>query len=53
VERGFVLGFANTREDRMAPAVRRLVEAIEETGLRPLERRRETPGKLMACGRTA
>jgi GntR family transcriptional regulator / MocR family aminotransferase len=29
-ERGFVLGFANTREDRMAPAVRRLVEAIEE-----------------------
>jgi GntR family transcriptional regulator/MocR family aminotransferase len=52
-ERGFVLGFANTREDRMAPAVRRLVEAIEETGLRPLERRRETPGKLMACGRTA
>ena len=31
-EQGFVLGFANTREDRMAPAVRRLVEAIAETG---------------------
>jgi GntR family transcriptional regulator/MocR family aminotransferase len=32
-ERGFVLGFANTREEDMAPAVRRLVEAIE--GVRP------------------
>jgi GntR family transcriptional regulator/MocR family aminotransferase len=29
-ERGFVLGFANTREDRMVQAVRLLVEAIEE-----------------------
>ncbi|HKF72274.1 MAG TPA: PLP-dependent aminotransferase family protein [Stellaceae bacterium] len=28
--RGFVLGFANTREDAMAPAVCRLVEAIRE-----------------------
>jgi GntR family transcriptional regulator/MocR family aminotransferase len=32
-EHGFVLGFANTREDRMAPAVRRLVEAISEAKL--------------------
>ncbi len=40
-ERGFVLGFANTREDRMAPAVRGLVEAIEET--RPqIPRRKRT-----------
>jgi GntR family transcriptional regulator/MocR family aminotransferase len=30
-EHGFVLGFANTREDRMVPAVRLLVEAIAET----------------------
>jgi len=29
-QRGFVLGFANTPEEQMAPAVRRLVEAIGE-----------------------
>ena len=33
-ERGFVLGFANTREDAARPAVRRLVEAIESVGAR-------------------
>ena len=38
-ERGFVLGFANTREDRMAPAVRDLVEAIGETRPRTHQRK--------------
>jgi GntR family transcriptional regulator/MocR family aminotransferase len=32
--RGFVLGFANTREEAMRPAVRRLVEAIDSVGAR-------------------
>ena len=41
-ERGFVLGFANTREDRMAPAVRRLVEAITETKPSPLNHKAGT-----------
>ena len=39
-EHGFVLGFANTREDRMSPAVRRLVEAITETRWRAPGRKR-------------
>jgi GntR family transcriptional regulator/MocR family aminotransferase len=37
--RGFVLGFANTPEEAMASAVRRLVEAIGEAGPRDLGRR--------------
>jgi GntR family transcriptional regulator/MocR family aminotransferase len=32
--RGFVLGFANTREDAMRPAVRKLVDAIDWGGAR-------------------
>ena len=42
-ERGFVLGFANTREDRMAPAVRGLVEAIEATRPQMHQRKRTNP----------
>jgi GntR family transcriptional regulator/MocR family aminotransferase len=37
---GFVLGFGNTREDRMTWAVRRLVEAIAETSLQTLRKKR-------------
>jgi GntR family transcriptional regulator/MocR family aminotransferase len=51
--RGFVLGFANTREDAMAPAVRRLVEAIAETRRPGLGRTREMPGNSAAWRRSA
>jgi GntR family transcriptional regulator/MocR family aminotransferase len=39
--RGFVLGFANTSEEAMAPAVRRLVEAVVESVPRGLGSRRD------------
>jgi DNA-binding transcriptional MocR family regulator len=39
-EHGFVLGFGNTREDRMTWAVCRLVEAIAETSLQTIRRKR-------------
>ncbi|HKX10483.1 MAG TPA: PLP-dependent aminotransferase family protein, partial [Stellaceae bacterium] len=39
--RGFVLGFANTREDAARPAVRRLVEAIESGVARWVPRHRQ------------
>jgi GntR family transcriptional regulator/MocR family aminotransferase len=49
-ERGFVLGFANTREDRAMPAVRRLVEAIREVGLRAFDKKQTDS---VVCSRTA
>jgi len=52
-EHGFVLGFANTPEEAMAPAVRRLVEAIAEAGPRDLGRPRRMQGNSTAWRRTA
>jgi GntR family transcriptional regulator/MocR family aminotransferase len=49
---GFVLGFANTREDKMRPAVRRLVEAIAEASPRSLGPH-ERPVNSMAWRRSA
>jgi GntR family transcriptional regulator/MocR family aminotransferase len=51
--RGFVLGFANTREDRMATGVRRLVEAVEEIGQSALNQRAGTRGNSITWRRTA
>ncbi|SRR5579883_663396 len=47
-QRGFVLGFANTREERMRPAVRRLVEAIKDNAPPALRRVAGTRAKSAA-----
>ena len=51
--RGFVLGFANTREEEMGPAVRRLVEAVGEPRPGTLGRKREKLGDSVAWQHTA